>query len=61
VNTTAYSYLAAGTSSGAFTCPAASISNAACLVPQSSFLTTTATSNNLLGARQMQFSAKLNF
>lgn len=57
VNTTAYAYLAAG--SGA--CPPASATNAACLVPQSSFMSPTATSDNLLTARQLQISGKFFF
>lgn len=58
VNAPAYSFAANGTSS----CPSATFTNGfPCLVPQSSFLGTVATSNGLVGARQMQFSAKLNF
>jgi hypothetical protein len=57
VNTSAYAYLAGGTSSGGVTCATTN----PCLVPQTSFLTPTATSNNLLGARQLQISGKFSF
>ena len=55
VNTSAFNFLSAG--SGA--CPAAS--GGGCFVPNSSFLAPTSTSGLLLGARQMQFSARVNF
>jgi len=58
VNTSAFNFISAG--SGA--CPAASGGKpAGCFVPNSSFLAPTSTSGLLLGARQMQFSARLNF
>lgn len=60
VNAVAYAYLAAGATSNGFTCPAATV-NAACLQPQASFLTPTATSNGLISARQLQISGKLFF
>ncbi len=53
VNTSAYAYIAPGAAGCASTNP--------CLNPQSSFLTTTATSNSLLGARQLQISGKFFF
>lgn len=57
VNTSAFNFAAAG--SGA--CPAAAAGFGGCFVPNSSFLAPTSTSGLLLGARQMQFSARLNF
>ena len=54
VNTSAYTYVSGGT---AGTCPGAN----PCLSPVSSFLTPSATSNNLLGARQLQISGKFFF
>jgi hypothetical protein len=63
VNTSAYSYVAPG---GAYTNPAgvASVCPAGadpCLNPANSFLTPTATSNALIGARQLQISGKFFF
>jgi hypothetical protein len=54
VNTSAYSYVSGGT---AGLCPGAN----PCLNPQSSFLTPTASSNSLIGARQLQISGKFFF
>jgi hypothetical protein len=63
VNTSAYAYVAPG---GAYTNPAgvASVCPAGaspCLNPQTSFLTPTASSNNLITARQLQISGKFFF
>ena len=63
VNTSAYSYVAPG---GAYTNPAgvASVCPAGpspCLNPANSFLTPSATSNTLIGARQLQISGKFFF
>jgi hypothetical protein len=63
VNTSAYAYVAPG---GAYTNPAgvASVCPAGpspCLNPANSFLTPTATSNALVGARQLQISGKFFF
>ena len=54
VNAPAYTYVPGGT---AGTCPSAN----PCLNPVSSFLTPSATSNSLLGARQLQISGKFFF
>jgi hypothetical protein len=54
VNTSAYTYVSGGT---AGTCPGAN----PCLNPVSSFLTPSATSNSLIGARQLQISGKFFF
>jgi len=54
VNGSAYTYVQGGT---AGTCPSAN----PCLTPVTTFLTPTATSNNLLGARQLQISGKFFF
>jgi len=54
VNTTQYTYTAAG--SGV----CAGHTNG-CLVPQTSFLTPSATNNNLFGARQLQLSGRITF
>lgn len=60
VNGNAYTYIAAGTaaSSSAPACPSGP---SPCLNPVSSFLAPSATSNNLLGARQLQISGKFFF
>ena len=57
VNTSAFNFAAPGTSG----CPAVSTGFSGCFVPNASFLQPTSTSGLLLGARQMQFSARLNF
>jgi hypothetical protein len=58
VTTPVYAYAANGSSS----CSSANFPNGfPCLVPQTSFLTTSATGSSLVGPRQMQFSVKLNF
>jgi len=54
VNTTAFTYLAAGTGA------CAGHTNA-CLTPNASFLAPTATSNLLGGARQLQISGRITF
>jgi hypothetical protein len=53
VNTAAYTYIGAGASGCAFANP--------CLNPVPTFLTPSATSNNLVGARQLQISGKFFF
>lgn len=57
VNTSAYSYATTPPAGSGASCSATT----PCLVPQPSFLTPTATSNNLVGARQLQLSAKFFF
>jgi hypothetical protein len=69
VNTSAYSYSANIGSTGAGTATSCNTANTVspitngfpCLVAQSSFLTPTATSNNLITARQLQISGKFFF
>ena len=65
INSTAYAVQTSGNVVVAGTTTVACGTGAAgvnpCLVPQSSFLSPTATSNAIAGARQMQFSAKLFF
>ncbi|HWD00364.1 MAG TPA: TonB-dependent receptor [Candidatus Sulfopaludibacter sp.] len=58
VNTTAFNYIAAGASSGAFTC---SGHVNACLAPNPAYLAPTNTSNLLWGPRQVQISGRLTF
>ena len=57
VNTSAFNFVAAG--SGA--CPAAVPGFGGCFSPNTSFMAPTSTSGLLQGARQLQFSARLNF
>jgi len=57
----AYSYEAAGTGSGVTACPGPAVGGNPCLVPQGNFLGTAATSNGLVGARQLQISGKFFF
>jgi hypothetical protein len=54
VNTTQYTYTAAGTG-------ACAAHTNGCLVPQATFLTPSATNNNLFGARQLQISGRITF
>jgi outer membrane receptor protein involved in Fe transport len=54
VNTTQYTYTAAGSGAcGGHT--------NGCLIPQATFLTPSATNNNLIGARQLQISGRITF
>jgi hypothetical protein len=54
VNTTQYTYTAAGSG-------ACSGHSNGCLVPQTTFLSPTASNNNLTGARQLQISGRISF
>jgi hypothetical protein len=58
VNTTAFSYLAPGATSGGFSCVGHSN---ACMFPLSTFMAPTATSSLLFGPRQIQISGRLTF
>jgi hypothetical protein len=58
VNTTAFNYLAAGATSGAFSCVG---HTNGCYFPNAAFLAPTATSSLLGGSRQLQVSARLTF
>jgi hypothetical protein len=57
-NTTAFSYVAPGATST--TCPSASHTNG-CLVPSTTFRSTSTTTGNLYGARQLEFNARFEF
>jgi len=58
VNTTAFNYLAAGATSGSFSCVG---HTNGCYFPNAAFMSPTATSSLLGGARQLQVSARLTF
>jgi hypothetical protein len=58
VNTTAFTYIAPGATSGSFSCVG---HTNACMAPSSSYLAPTATSSLLWGPRQIQVSARLTF
>ena len=58
VNTTAFNYIAAGASSGGFSCVG---HTNACLAPNPQYLAPTNTSNLLWGPRQVQISGRLTF
>jgi hypothetical protein len=57
VNTTAFSYLASGGTSGTYHCPGPN----ACMVPSATYLAPTATSSLSWGPRQLQVSGRITF